>query len=343
MNSHTLATPRWHTYRARKHHKPYVRALNAQSMDLGATFDGARDIVASSKRFRATLSVIFAVLLAFVGTYIDTHRPTVEIQARETFDNLIAPQLLDINIPEPSPANQANMVEPPVQTRPVPTANTPALGPSSASRNGDAPIDKNTLLNVLKNPGNSLSQILGKETFTEDIETALQSTGSDTTAALRIRTERGSHGNDIQAMRGNAAAVDTGDTRTQALEPKYNKHVTTAVVTTAKTFDTEGMDRTLTKETISGVVRKKLSGIKFCYDRELAKDPSLQGKVTVRFYIEAGQEMGIVRDASINESTMENSNVEDCILRNVSRWTFPIPESSARVKVDYPFVFVHTR
>lgn len=53
-----------------------------------------------------------------------------------------------------------------------------------------------------------------------------------------------------------------------------------------------------------------------CYNRELASNPSLAGRIQIEFTIEAG---GSVSDASIRNNEL-NDSVANCILREVRRW-----------------------
>ena len=47
---------------------------------------------------------------------------------------------------------------------------------------------------------------------------------------------------------------------------------------------------------------------------------------------------GSVSSARVARSTMNNSRVEGCIVRQVRRWRFPRPDGG-EVSVQYPFIF----
>ena len=71
------------------------------------------------------------------------------------------------------------------------------------------------------------------------------------------------------------------------------------------------------------------------YERFLKREPSLQGKITVRFTITAN---GCVTDVEILENTTHNRGLENEIRRKVKMWKFAaIPEGD--VTVTFPFVF----
>jgi TonB family protein len=75
--------------------------------------------------------------------------------------------------------------------------------------------------------------------------------------------------------------------------------------------------------------------VKFCYEKELAKKPDLYGRVMVQFTI-AGT--GAVVASVVQNSTMNNPEVEQCIAGALRRWEFPKPQGGGVVIVSYPFV-----
>ncbi|MEO1268415.1 MAG: AgmX/PglI C-terminal domain-containing protein [Myxococcota bacterium] len=91
----------------------------------------------------------------------------------------------------------------------------------------------------------------------------------------------------------------------------------------------------LDKKVIQRVVRKNLRGVKSCYERELRKNPSLEGRVEVTFAV---LPTGRVADVRIIRNTV-NDKVGQCITTKVGRWVFPKPEGDGRVSLVYPFVF----
>lgn len=92
----------------------------------------------------------------------------------------------------------------------------------------------------------------------------------------------------------------------------------------------------LTKEQIARVVRRFMSQIKFCYEKELNKNPNLEGKLVANWVIGGN---GRVTSASMVQDTMKNKNVTKCVTRIIKRMTFPKPKGGGVVTVTYPFVF----
>ncbi|MFN2547294.1 MAG: AgmX/PglI C-terminal domain-containing protein [Myxococcales bacterium] len=92
----------------------------------------------------------------------------------------------------------------------------------------------------------------------------------------------------------------------------------------------------LSREVINRVIQKHMNEIKYCYEKELTKDPGLYGKITVLFMIEG---TGRVGEALVQQTTMASEPVESCIVNHVRRWMFPSPQGGGTVQVTYPYVF----
>lgn len=92
----------------------------------------------------------------------------------------------------------------------------------------------------------------------------------------------------------------------------------------------------LTKDVVGKVIKRHFSAIKFCYEKELQQKPELQGKVLVQFVIDA---TGAVSDASVAETTIDDANVETCILSQIRRWKFPEPNGGGVVSITHPWFF----
>jgi TonB family protein len=92
----------------------------------------------------------------------------------------------------------------------------------------------------------------------------------------------------------------------------------------------------LSRDVINRVIQKHYNEIKYCYEKELTKDPGLYGKVTVLFVIDGE---GKVSDSLVQQTTMSSEPVETCMVTHVKRWTFPAPQGGGTVQVTYPYVF----
>lgn len=83
-------------------------------------------------------------------------------------------------------------------------------------------------------------------------------------------------------------------------------------------------------------IRARLRAIQTCYERELRNNPTLAGRVLVRFTI---QPTGTVSGARAAENSTGSPAVATCVVRTISRFRFnPGPEGGS-VTFAYPFVF----
>ncbi|MDG1481816.1 MAG: AgmX/PglI C-terminal domain-containing protein [Myxococcota bacterium] len=92
----------------------------------------------------------------------------------------------------------------------------------------------------------------------------------------------------------------------------------------------------LDKSLIDAVIKRHMNQIRYCYQRELNKDPALGGKIVIKFVIAKD---GSVSKASVKSSTMGSSAVENCIAGRFMRFKFPEPKGGGIVIVSYPFIF----
>lgn len=92
----------------------------------------------------------------------------------------------------------------------------------------------------------------------------------------------------------------------------------------------------LDKSLIDAVVKRNLESIRYCYRRELARMPSLAGKVVIKFVIAKD---GSVSTATTKTSTLNNAAAESCINGRFLRMQFPEPKGGGIVVVSYPFLF----
>ncbi|MED5373446.1 MAG: AgmX/PglI C-terminal domain-containing protein [Myxococcota bacterium] len=92
----------------------------------------------------------------------------------------------------------------------------------------------------------------------------------------------------------------------------------------------------LDRSQVDAVIRRNLSRFRYCYQRELTKDPSLGGKVTVKFTIAKD---GSVSASKTKASSVGNSAVESCLNNTMMKLQFPQPKGDGIVIVSYPFLF----
>lgn len=86
---------------------------------------------------------------------------------------------------------------------------------------------------------------------------------------------------------------------------------------------------------VNKVVKSRLTAIKMCYERSLKKNPTLEGKISIRFTIGTS---GRVTKASVAADTLKDPEVSSCVVSKVKTFVFPKPEGGA-VEYVFPFVF----
>ena len=95
----------------------------------------------------------------------------------------------------------------------------------------------------------------------------------------------------------------------------------------------------LSKAEIGRVIRRNLARFRFCYEKQLASNPNLGGKISVYFTIAP---TGSVAKATVRETSMNDATVEACVLKVMRSLKFPKPKGGGIVVVTYPFVFAAT-
>lgn len=91
----------------------------------------------------------------------------------------------------------------------------------------------------------------------------------------------------------------------------------------------------LSPEQILRVVRANMAAVRYCYENELSRQPSLRGRIEISWRV---NREGRVSTARVARSTMGNARVEGCIVRQVRNWRFPVPDGG-EVDVVFPFIF----
>lgn len=87
---------------------------------------------------------------------------------------------------------------------------------------------------------------------------------------------------------------------------------------------------------IDQVVKRHLASIRYCYQRELQKQPTLAGKLSVKFTIAAD---GSVSSATAASTTLGSPAVEACVAGRFLKMEFPPLKGGGVAVVRYPFWF----
>jgi Ca-activated chloride channel family protein len=92
----------------------------------------------------------------------------------------------------------------------------------------------------------------------------------------------------------------------------------------------------LPPETIQRTVRLQMRRFRACYERGLARNPNLAGRVSTRFVIDRAGAVSDSRDAG---SDLADPEVVACVVRHFRALEFPRPPGSDIVTVTYPIMF----
>ena len=92
----------------------------------------------------------------------------------------------------------------------------------------------------------------------------------------------------------------------------------------------------LDKSVIERVIAQHQSQLRYCYQKELNKQPGLGGTVVTKFVIAPD---GNVTRAATKHTSLDHSVVEDCLAGRFERMKFPSPKGGGIVIVEYPLEF----
>ncbi len=176
----------------------------------------------------------------------------------------------------------------------------------------------------------AFEDVLGSGTGSADIAGALAGAGGVGVATADSVGAGGPKGG------GSGSTASIGDLGTSGggnvnLGTKAEVKISGRVQDAAPEVDSADVDR----QALARYVKQRMMAIQNCYERELKRNPSLKGKVVVRFAITPA---GRSAEIEIEENTLANDAVASCIRTVIRTWVFPFKPASD-VTVAYPFVF----
>ena len=172
----------------------------------------------------------------------------------------------------------------------------------------------------------------------------LQNTGMKDIAAAMKDAQNGGLGvasvDDATASRrkGNATGavseidpIGTEGVKDVGLAEKGLASVTGRVTTEKIQVDTRDIDELKLSHWLQG----RKSAIQSCYERELKRTPTLQGRLVIRFAID---NRGHIGGVGFDDATLRNSQVQLCISALMRAWVLPFNPADD-VPVSLPFIF----
>ena len=186
------------------------------------------------------------------------------------------------------------------------------------------------LLKILGSAGGSgaLSDVLGSGTGSGDVAAALAGARG---VSIATADSVGARAGDGAGRTAGIGDVGTAGGGRVALAGKGDVKVSGHVSAASPEVDSADVDRAA----LSRYIRDRLGAIRGCYERELKRNPTLKGKVVVRFNITPAGRAGDVR---IEENTLGSGEVAGCIQSLMRSWIFPFKPPD-EVPVQYPFLF----
>ncbi len=100
----------------------------------------------------------------------------------------------------------------------------------------------------------------------------------------------------------------------------------------------EEFEGTIDREAIRRVINQHIRSIRSCYQSALNKDPALFGKLVMSWEIGTSGQAQNTRPV-MSRSTLQSSEVSNCIVNRFARMKFPTPPHGQVAEVTFPFVF----
>jgi len=211
-------------------------------------------------------------------------------------------------------------------------ADKPATSNSDKKAALQAKVASAGLLKVIGSSGGggAFEDVLGNSSGVGDVANALSGASGVGVATADALGAGGPKGGTAGAAAG-IGDLGTSGGGNVALAEKTNATIRGGVTMQAPDVESKDVDR----EKLAAYVRSRKGAIQQCYEKELKRNPSLKGKVVVRFSITPA---GRTSDIDVEENTLGNEAVASCIKTTIRGWVFPFKPDS-EVPVAYPFVF----
>ncbi|KFE61915.1 AgmX/PglI C-terminal domain-containing protein [Hyalangium minutum] len=277
------------------------------------------------------------------GAYIVSRDPPPEpeLALDELEDRFVKANIIPQKLPEPEKVAEATQAaaedSAPKEEKKAAASDKPADSKPQDAAQRKAEIAKKVsgkgLLKILGSSGGgsgAFADVLGGSTGGSEIANALQGAGGVGVATSDALGASGPKGGGA----GNVAGIgDLGTSGGGKVDLGSKKEV--EVVGRVKDATPEVESSDVDRDALARYVKARLKAIQNCYEKELKRNPSLKGKVVVRFNImPTGRTGGI----EVEENTLGNEAVGSCIRTVIRSWVFPFKPDD-EVPVAYPFVF----
>ena len=279
-----------------------------------------------------------SLLLHFSGATFIACQPKVEereLSLDELPDRFVKAMMpVEIKPPPPTEVADGKKDEPKEDKKEVAEKKADKPPTSNADKKAalQAKVARSGLLKVIGSSGSggAFEDVLGSSSGVGDVASALSGASGVGVATADSLAAGGPKGGTAGAAAG-IGDLGTSGGGNVGLGEKTQANVRGGVSMQAPEVDSADVDR----EKLAAYVRSRKGAIQQCYEKELKRNPSLKGKIVVRFSITPA---GRTSDIDIEENTLGNEAVASCIKTTIRGWVFPFKPPSD-VPVAYPFVF----
>jgi hypothetical protein len=179
--------------------------------------------------------------------------------------------------------------------------------------------------------GGAVADVFGSGAGIGDVATALSGAGG-----VAVATDPAAGGGRKGGGQGGAASI--GDLATSgggavAYGAKAEVQVRVSGSVAAEEAEVDSAD--IDQQKLGTYVRARMGLIKACYDSALKRNPTLKGKISIRFTI---LETGGLADVTAALNSLASPEVASCIVSTMRAWRTQF-RPSGPVTVEYPFVF----
>ncbi|RKH05539.1 TonB family protein [Corallococcus sp. CA053C] len=295
---------------------------------------------------RLFFGILATMLVLYVGSVaLIASRPT-PVEAEVALDQLEDRFVRAIIPPQPpakeEPKDTGSTPEAkpeekkPTEKKPTTASTTPAPAASAEERRKqlETRVAGTGILKVLgaSGSGGVIADLLSNGVGSTNVAEALQGAQAGG-GALAV----GAGGNGLGTIQGDtggrAAGIDVkGTTGVGAVDTGRKQTVKVPQVADA----VPEVDSSEVKpKDLARFIQRMKSSIQRCYEKELKRDPTLKGRVMVRFNLKPDGRAGNIE---VDESTLGSEGVSSCIITTIRGWKFPF-QPSDDVPVSYPFIF----
>jgi len=91
------------------------------------------------------------------------------------------------------------------------------------------------------------------------------------------------------------------------------------------------------KELVRKVIQDHAAQIRYCYETQLALNPRLAGKVSIKWVIN-GDGSATSPQVDGSATTLEDAKVHECMMSRITSWQFPKPKGGGIAVITYPWI-----